>query len=55
VRDEGHAEGLREAVRDLCAVLGIELSAQREESLGTMHLTDLIAMREHLKRDRRWP
>ncbi|WP_437611801.1 Uma2 family endonuclease [Sorangium sp. So ce834] len=55
VRDEGRRQGLRAAVRDLCELLGIALSPEREASLDAMDEAALGALREHLKRDRRWP
>ncbi|KYF86548.1 hypothetical protein BE20_28695 [Sorangium cellulosum] len=54
-RKQGRAAGLRAAVRDLCELLGITLSPDREASLGAMDEAALGALREHLKRDRRWP
>jgi Uma2 family endonuclease len=50
----GRAEGLRVAVRDLCQVLGIEVTAEREASLGLMRIVELDDLRERLKRDRGW-
>jgi Uma2 family endonuclease len=56
---EGHktgvAEGLRQAVRDLCEVLGIAVPADREAALHAMASEELAALRDHLKRERRWP
>jgi Uma2 family endonuclease len=56
---EGHkaglAEGLRQAVRDLCEVFGIAVPAGREAALHAMGSEELAALRDHLKRERRWP
>ncbi|WP_437731800.1 Uma2 family endonuclease [Sorangium sp. So ce1335] len=54
-RNEGHTQGLRIAVRDLCEVLGIVLSPDREAALDAMTGPELSALREQLKRERRWP
>ncbi|KYG00613.1 hypothetical protein BE21_57235 [Sorangium cellulosum] len=53
--DEGGRQGLRAAVRDLRELLGITLSPDRAASLDAMDEAALGALREHLKRDRRWP
>jgi hypothetical protein len=53
-RDAGLAEGLRAGIRDLCEVCGIELTAEREAALGAMGLAELGALRERVKRERRW-
>ncbi|WP_437275911.1 Uma2 family endonuclease [Sorangium sp. So ce375] len=54
-RKEGHIQGLRIAVRDLCEVLGIALSPEREATLEAMAGPELSTLREQLKRERRWP
>ena len=62
-RAEGHAEGRAEALRegrlkaieDLCEVFGIEMTAERRSALAALDDTGLLALTEHLKRDRRWP
>ncbi|WP_437815762.1 Uma2 family endonuclease [Sorangium sp. So ce1078] len=54
-RKQGRATGLRAAVRDVCELLGIELSPEREAALEAMDEAALGALREQLKRDRRWP
>lgn len=48
-------EGLRVAVRALCDVLGIPLTAEREDALAAMGVEALEALCGVLKRDRRWP
>jgi hypothetical protein len=54
VQEEGRAEGLRAAVRDLCELLDIRLTPEREGALEGMQSAELDALRERLKRDRRW-
>ncbi|XYH99906.1 hypothetical protein ACMHYB_09155 [Sorangium sp. So ce1128] len=54
-RRQGRAAGLRAGVRDICALLGIALSPEREVALEAMDAAALGALREHLMRDRRWP
>jgi hypothetical protein len=51
---KGRAEGLRAAVRDLCELLDIRLTPEREGALAGMQSAELDALRERLKRDRRW-
>ncbi|WP_437648657.1 Uma2 family endonuclease [Sorangium sp. So ce362] len=51
----GRRAGLRAAVRDVCELLGIALSPEREAALDAMDEATLGARREQLKRDRRWP
>ena len=56
-RAEGEAQGLRvarAAVRSLCRVLAIPLSAEREATLESMSAADLDGLRERIERDRRW-
>ncbi|KYF47276.1 hypothetical protein BE08_24550 [Sorangium cellulosum] len=55
VREEGYARGLRTAVRDLCEVLGIALSPERDATIEAMTRTELSTLREQLKRERCWP
>jgi Uma2 family endonuclease len=54
VRAEGKAEGMREAVRSLCRVLSIPLTAERDAELERMNAADLDAQRARIERDRRW-
>ena len=58
-REEGHksglTEGLRQAIHDLCEVLAINLSDEREAAIHAMGDTELTLLRERLKRERRWP
>jgi hypothetical protein len=44
----------RAAVRDLCEVLDIRLTREREAALAQMQSAELDALRERLKRERRW-
>lgn len=55
VREEGREEGLRQSARDLCEVLGIELTPEREAAVAGMNASALADLRDHLKRERRWP
>jgi hypothetical protein len=52
---EGRLEGLRVAVRDLCELLGITLTAEQQAHLETLDLAGLGALRAHLKLHRAWP
>jgi hypothetical protein len=56
---EGHAEGrasaLREAIVDLCELLGISVSADKRATLARANGTELEALRDAIKRDTRWP
>lgn len=54
-REEGREETLRQSARDLCEVLGIELTPEREAAIAAMNASALTDLRAHLKRDRRWP
>ena len=51
----GRSEGLRQSIHDLCEVLAIELTAEREALIHGSSDADLTALREHLKRGRTWP
>jgi hypothetical protein len=50
----GRVEGLRAAVCDLCELLKISLTPGRQAELAEMQIAELDALRERLKRDRRW-
>ena len=52
---QGLAKGLRSAVEDLCHVIGVEWSGEREAQVETMSLSELEELREHLRTHRRWP
>ena len=51
---DGQAEGLRAAIRDVCELLDISLTPEREAALARMQLPELDALRARLKRERRW-
>jgi hypothetical protein len=51
---KGRAEGLRAGVRDLCELLSIAMTAEREEAIKGMTASELDALRERIKRARRW-
>ncbi len=54
-RQEGLENGLRRSIEDLCAVLGIEWTAQREAQVEAMTSPELEALREHLLTRKSWP
>ena len=45
----------REAVEDLCEVLGVELTEERRAHLLRLDLPALLSLRAHLKTHRSWP
>ena len=51
---EGQSDGLRQAVRDLCEALAIELTPERLASIDSADVEDLDALRRHLLQHRRW-
>ena len=51
----GRAEGLRQSILDICEVLAIDLSTEREASLHGTTDAELISLRDRLKHERRWP
>ncbi|MEO5729480.1 MAG: hypothetical protein ABI134_22365, partial [Byssovorax sp.] len=51
---EGQAETLRRMIRDVCEMLGIELTAARAETLEGMAPAELEALWTRIKRERRW-
>src|SRR5687768_3306594 len=58
-RVEGHTEGLaaarREAVRDLCEVLGISVDAQRQSTIDPAGAAELEVLIATLEKSRAWP
>jgi len=53
-REEGLREGLRQAIRDLADVLGLAISEAQESALAALDAAELTALRERLKRERRF-
>ena len=51
---KGQSDGLRQAVRDLCEALAIELTPERLASIDSADVEDLDALRRHLLQHRRW-
>jgi hypothetical protein len=54
VKAEGRSEGLRQAIEDLCEVLALGMTPEQRARLATMTVEDLDALRERIKRERRW-
>jgi Uma2 family endonuclease len=54
-KEEGEAKGLRVAVLDLCEAFGIEPTPTQRERLAAMGVDELEALRQQVKRSRRWP
>lgn len=53
--EAGQRRGLRQAVYDLCEVLGIEMTQERSVAVEGLDLNGLEALRGHLKKARAWP
>jgi predicted transposase/invertase (TIGR01784 family) len=53
--DEGLTRGLRQTIRDVCDVLGIELTADRNMHLEQLDADGLSALRDQLKASKTWP
>lgn len=51
----GRSEGLRQSILDLCEVLAVDLTAEREAALHGASDVELTSLRDHLKHERRWP
>jgi hypothetical protein len=51
----GEERGLRAAVRDLCELLGIALTAEQQAHIEALDLAGLGVLRAHLKQHRAWP
>jgi len=51
----GREEGLRLAILDLCEAFAIEVGPERQAQLGAMGAGELEALRQGLKRAKRWP
>ncbi len=54
-RQEGQEEGLRRSIEDLCVVLGIGWTANREAQVEAMTGPELEMLRQHLVARRSWP
>ena len=54
-REEGLVQGLRQAVRDLCEVLSVPLTDERNATLEEADRATLEALVSSLKQLRRWP
>jgi hypothetical protein len=54
VRDEVRREDLVRSIQDLSEVLAITPTLEQRATLASMPLAELDALRERLKRDRRW-
>jgi Uma2 family endonuclease len=54
VKERAALEARRDTVRDLCAVLGIDLDAERATALATMDARSVEDLIEAVKRDRAW-
>jgi hypothetical protein len=52
---EVKADGMRTAVRDLCELLGVEVTEERRAHLAALDLPGLEALRAHLKTHKDWP
>lgn len=54
-RQEGQCEALREAILDIAALIGIELTGEQTSKLQTMNPNELRQLKQHLKTQRAWP
>lgn len=52
---EGRAAGLRQAILDLCEILGIALGPERTAHLESLGAGELDALRDAIKRAKAWP
>ncbi len=53
--DKGRKEGLRQGILDSCDLLGILLDETQKAHLGDLNVEALDALREQIKRTKRWP
>ena len=53
-REEGLGDGLRRVIEDLCEILAIAPTPEQRAALGAMNVEALQALRERIKRERRW-
>jgi hypothetical protein len=54
-RKAGRKEALRTGIRDLCEILDLALSPERNAAIDAMAEAELLALRDHLKRRRCLP
>jgi len=54
-RDQGRAEGMREAIADLCEAYGLVLSSAQRVEVAGLDLAGLERLRVHLKQHKVWP
>ena len=54
-RAEGKAEGLREAIRQLCHLLEIDLDFDGQQRLARSTVEELLALQEAVFKHRSWP
>ena len=54
-RQEGRKQELREAILDLCDLIGIKLDAERQAQISSASVEALVAMKRRLKESRAWP
>lgn len=52
---QGLAKGLHRSLEDLCQIMDIEWSAERDAQVKAMTLSELEAVRGHLMTHKRWP
>ena len=59
LREEGREEGregeLREAIVDICEVVGLDVGEPRLAQLDAMGTEALVALKRHAKAHRAWP
>jgi hypothetical protein len=53
--NEGLVKGLRVAIANLCEMLGVDLSEERQQHLAALDLDGVEALRRDLKEKNAWP
>lgn len=53
--EQVRAEETRQAVHELCEVLGIPVTVARHQQVAAMDLAELQALRQHIRQHRCWP
>ena len=53
--EKGLVRGLRRSIEDLCFVMGIEWSAEREARVEALSFSELESLKERLVKQKRWP